>query len=214
MGLTNIRSGWDITGRIGSDGFAAIPEIGKLLQFDGTNCTQQELDQYVELFRFGQDGMWLKPDDNSKDNPDTGTKFKTVPVRIPDAAVEVPRIKVTQALRENWGSSRSLSDNPPQPEVAYLLVVQGSYGALMSKPLIKWSLKEAGTEMLFSAANGLNVVFAGAILKQNVKKLRNPDYSVVKVMTTGSPGILREEVEPLHLVKFEQEEKNVIGIIC
>jgi hypothetical protein len=163
------------------------------------------------FFRLGGDGMWLKADGTSKNGPDAVTKFEAVPVRIIDAAVTVPRIRATRALRQ---PARGDSDNAPQPKVAYLLAVQGSSGALVSKPLIKWTLEAAGSEMLYAAANGLNVVFTGVILRKNVRRLRDRSYSVAKVTKARSPEYLLESVELSHLVEFERENKNAIGIIC
>jgi hypothetical protein len=212
MGLTNIRYGSDMLRHSNSDYFACIPDLGnKMLQFDGTNCTQEELDRHIDLFRLGKDGMWLKPDDNPNRNPGADIKFEAVQIRISDVAVGVPRIRVPRALR-GATQSRSPSDKTQQPELAYLLVIQGSSGALLSKPQIKWGLRAVGSELLSAAANGLDVVFAGAILRTNVTKLRNRDVSVVRV-TAASPGGL-DDAQPSHLVEFEQGKENSIGVIC
>jgi hypothetical protein len=127
---------------------------------------QEVLDEHAALFRLFQNNRWVQRGEN-------GVLACTNDVP-PAQPMQVPTITLTKALSPPLSMSKQYwsQDSPEdEPELVYLVVIQGQGGAAQSKLTIGWTLEIVATALMGAAANSLSVVFSGAILKSDVKKI-------------------------------------------
>lgn len=209
MGITNIRSGDDFlkyAGRPFSRAFyALLPELrNQEVIIDCLSSASEELEQYVELFRSGQNDVWMAQDA-------TTTKRLTPVTFRRGEAVYVPRVKISPAFKM-WIHGSEDEKAQAKVDLAYVLVLQGASGALKSRLSIRYSLDDVGSELLSAAANRLNVVFSGAVLRKNGGLLQDPNFEVVKVVSADH--LRYPQYLPTDLEKLDAENKQVVGILC
>jgi hypothetical protein len=179
MGLTNIRSGNDFIQRAQRpiDYLVVIPDVGdKRVYLVCRSLPQEELDEHATLFRLFQNRRWAQLGEN-------GVLECTNQVP-PAQPLLVPTITLTTVLSRPSSVFQQYSvENPSEeePELVYLLVVQGQGGAAQSQLVIGWDLKTVAVELMSIAVNSLSVVFCGAIMKTDVEKIKDVKYKLVKV---------------------------------
>lgn len=209
MGLNNVRKGYDIISRAGSglDIPSVIPELGNLtLHIVGYNFDQDDLDQHVQLLKFGHNDAWMSLLDSAPKDPEETGFAKTPTFGVADEPWRVPKIHVSQGLRARQPRSvprDGKQEKPDPPKLAYIMIVQGRSGAIRSKLTVRSNLDLAGVEMFHMAANGFSVVFSGAILRENLEKRKKSGASFKKVNTM-------EELQ----VPESDSLSEVIGVLC
>jgi hypothetical protein len=205
MGRNNVRSGKDLLQRAGNRSVipSVVPEFNDLpIVIIGYNFLQDDLDRYVNVIRFGHNDTWvqfLSSAPRSLREPFEQPKFTDGPT---DQRLTVPKIHVSQGLR-NYPPYGQRRESQEQPDLAYILVVQGCGGAFRSKLVLRTNLETAGAEMFYEAVNGFSVVFTGAILKKNLEKRADQEYCFKKVDT----------LDELQAMDADESQK-VIGVMC
>lgn len=187
MGVTNFRNTHDLIMRAGS----TFNDTG-ILQPVGTALlvvSGQELEKWSPILSCHIEDQWV----SRKPNAD-------IQVVEPPAALAVPQLRVSPGLD---GQEQALIK---QQTLAYIMVVQGKEASTRSKVVVKYTLEDISSAMLFEALNGYSVVFSGAIFKKTVPKLfgynlLRTDFTFVKV------GNL------LALMKSEEKD-GVVNVLC
>jgi hypothetical protein len=212
MGRTNIRSGHDLLFRAGSltETLCAIPEFNNMpIIFIGWDFDQDDLNRHINLIRHGQNDAWaqlLSPILKTLGEPPEQPKIAYGPA---DQQLNIPKIHISKGLNGFRHSRRYLPETEEeqhtlkQPDLAYILVVQGSSGAVRSKLVMRTNLQMTGAEMLYEAVNGFSVVFTGAMLKKNLEKRGDMKYCFRKV----------DSLDELLNVDSDESQK-VIGVLC
>lgn len=209
MGLNNVRKGYDIISRAGTgvDIPSVIPEFGNLaLHIVGYNFDQDDLDQHVQLLKFGHNDAWMFLLDSAPKDPEKTQFAKTPTFGAADEPWKVPKIHVSQGLCA-W-QPRSVprdgkQETPDPPKLAYIMIFQGLSGGIRSKLTVRSNLDLAGVEMFHMAANGFSVVFSGAILRENLEKRKKSGASFKKVNTMEELQVLESD-----------SLGGVIGVLC
>jgi hypothetical protein len=205
--VNHVRRGCDIISRAGTniDIASDIPEFDLALHIVGYNFDQDDLDQHVQLLKVGVNDAWMFLLEPAPKHPEETGFAKTPTFGVADEPWRVPKIHVSQGLRA-W-PPRSVPQNgkheKPDPELAYIMIVQGRSGSIRSKLIVRSNLDLAGVEMFHMAANGFSVVFSGAILRENLEKRKKSGASFKKVNT-------REELQALE----SNSLGDVIGVLC
>lgn len=209
MGLNNVRSGRDLFTRAGSSMEipSVIPEFGNLpMTIVGYNFDQDDLDQHVTLLRYGHSDTWIHLLISEPRDPGETRSARTITFGHADEPWKVSKVHVSQGLRAPQPRSfvrDGDEEKPGAPELAYIMVFQGRSGAIRSKLVLRSNLDLAGAEMFHMAANGFSVGFSGAMLKKNLEKRRDGNYSFKRV----------DNLDELQAVDSDQVKK-VIGIPC
>jgi hypothetical protein len=209
MGLNNVRSGHDILTRAGGGREipSVIPEFGNLpIIIVSYNFDQDDLNQHVSLLRCGHSDVWMHFTNSGPRVPEGTGSTRTTTFGHADESWKVPKIHVSQGLCRHM--PRSLlgdagGEKSGALELAYILVFQGRSGAIRSNLILRSSLDLAGAEMFYRAANGISVVFSGAMLKKNLEKRTDVTYSFERV----------DNLDELQAVDSDQLKK-VIGVLC
>ncbi|PVH71390.1 hypothetical protein DL98DRAFT_596984 [Cadophora sp. DSE1049] len=211
MGRNNVRGGEGLLLRAGNSMEipSVIPEFNDMpIVIIGYNFAQDDLDQHVSLIRYGHNGAWAQLLSSVPKTLGESPEQPKIAYGPADQRYTIPKIHISQGMNDFQRSRRYLpqeteQDNLKQPDLAYILVVQGSSGMFRSKLVLRTNLQMAGAEMFHEAVNGFSVVFTGAVLKTNLKKRGDLDYSFKKA------GSLDE------LVAFDADEsQKVIGVLC
>ncbi|KAN0098220.1 hypothetical protein V8E51_013883 [Hyaloscypha variabilis] len=203
MGLNNVRSGYNLLTRAGGgiEIPSVIPEFGNLpLTIVSYNFGQDDLNQHISLLRNGKSDIWMHLSISPKGTGETGCA-RNISFGAADQPWKIPNIHVSRGLRKPHSSYNG--GQPETPELVYVLVFQGQSGGLRSKLVLRSSLDLVGAEMFLMAANGFSVVFSGALLKKNLEKRGDVDYSFKSV----------NSLEELQAVDSDHLKK-AIGILC
>jgi hypothetical protein len=212
MGRTNIRGGHDLLFRAGREGetLSVIPEFNNMpIIIIGWDFTQDDLDQHINLIRYGQNDAWAQLLSPIPKTPGEAPEQPMIAYGPADQRLKIPKIHISKGLDDFQRSRRYLletegeQNNLKQLDLAYILVVQGSSGAFQSKLVMRTNLQMTGAEMLYEAVNGFSVVFTGAVLKQNLEKRGDLKYCFRKV----------ESLDELLNVDAD-ESRKVIGVLC
>lgn len=211
MGRNNVRSGRDLLSRAGNGTEipSVVPEFDNLpIIIIGRNFLQDDLDRYLNVIRFGHTDTWVRfitPTPRSLGEPLEQPTFTDGPI---DQRLTIPKIHVSQGLqhfqpRHDYLPDGQRQESHKQPDLAYILVVQGRGGAFRSKLVLRTNRETAGAEMFYEAVNGFSVVFTGAVLKKNLEKRADQDYCFRRVYTLGGLQAIDED-----------ESQKVIGVMC
>ena len=208
MGLNNVRSGSNLLIRAGSgiEIPSIIPEFGsRPITITSYNFAQDDLDKHISLLRYGQNDSWMHLSISPKVTSETGYAEK-MSFGAADEPWQIPSIHVTQGLCKPQLSSSHRGGNGEEKaalELVYVLVFQGQSGALRSKLVLRSSLDLAGAEMFHMAANGFSVVFSGAMLRKNLERRRDVDYTFMSVASLDELQAVDSDVS-----------KKIIGVLC
>jgi hypothetical protein len=211
MGRNNVRSGHDLLLRAGNgtEILSVVPEFNNLpMVIIGYDFLQDDLDQYINVIRFGHNDTWaqfLSSTPKSLREPLEQPKFTDGPT---DQRLTVPKIHVSQGLRDfrhlgDYLPGGQRRENHEQPDLVYILVVQGCSGAFRSKLVLRTNLQTAGAEMFYEAVNGFSVVFTGAMLKKNLERRADQKYCFKKADT----------LDELQAMDADESQK-IIGVMC
>ena len=175
MGRTNIRSGNRQLLRLaGSDGEhdqAVLVDFQKDVHLIGRNFAQEEVDDITGILLTPAHcrNKWIRPNQQGVLQPGAA-----------DDGVPIPALHISQGLKPSMQSSFGLDEAKEEPDLAYLLVIQGRSAALCRKVRIFYSLSATTSAMLEEACYNYSTVFSAAILKADVPKLNSSTYSGFK----------------------------------
>lgn len=212
MGRNNVRRGYDLISRAGccTEIPSVIPEFNNIpIVITGWDFAQDDLDRHINLIRYGHSDAWAQLLSSVLQTPGESPEQLRIAYGPADQQVTIPRIHVSKGLKAFQRSGcypleiEEGQNNPKPPDLAYILVVQGSSGAFRSKLVLRTTLQRAGAEMFYEAVNGFSVVFTGAVLYKNLEKRGDPNYSFKRV----------ESLDELLNVD-EDESQKVIGVFC
>lgn len=209
MGRNNVRSGLDLISRAGSsiDIPSVIPEFDNLaLHIIGYSFDQDDLDQHVQVLRFGHIDAWMSLLESAPEETKENGPAKALTLVAADEPWRIPKIHISKGLRAQQPlltTRDGKQEKADPPKLAYIMVVQGRSGAIRARLIVRSNLKLAGVEMFHMAANGFSVVFSGDILRDNLEKRKKSGVSFKKVDTI-------EELQILH----SGRSSKVIGVLC
>ncbi|KAF2090199.1 hypothetical protein K490DRAFT_63070 [Saccharata proteae CBS 121410] len=187
----NIRSAWDILQNPASNDIYTVhlPDIPRTCIFSTGSLTQDSISQYEAPLRHGFTDVWIQPH-----QPGHAPPYMPV-VQHTDApnGVAFPTLHVSPGIRT------------VAEDVVYVLVLQGSMGALRQKVVLRYTQREVVREIFAAGANGYSVVFSAGFLREDVPGLMDPG---MKLCLVGNG-----DVESLRGLKG-QRQGNVIGLLC
>jgi hypothetical protein len=197
MGRTNIHNATSLLSRVGREfeEIAYLAYAEKLVYIISTGLNQSDLDFYTDHIRTNLTCCWFEKDQGCL------TKFRASRA---DDRLPVPKIVVSRGLREPGSELPrrvSRNDNEPQdtmlrtPELSYVLLSQGSSGAMRAKITIEQTLERAAAHVMHEALNGYSVVFSAAILRVNLPRLSDDSYSLRVVQNSEELALLGSVVE-------------------
>ncbi|KAH8588784.1 hypothetical protein B0O99DRAFT_677131 [Bisporella sp. PMI_857] len=211
MGRNNVRGGDNLPSRAGccTEIPSVIPEFNDMpIVIIGHNFAQEDLDRHVSLIRYGYDRAWaqlLSSVPHTLGDPPEQPKIAYGP---PDQRSTIPKIHISQGMGDIQRLQRYLpqdleQDSLGQPNLAYILVVQGCSGMFRSKLVLTTNRRMAGAEMFCEAVNGFSIVFTGAVFKTNLEKRRDLGYRFKKADSWDE------------LVAMDADEsQKIIGVLC
>jgi len=174
----------------------------------GLEFAQEDLDRHINLIRYGQNDAWAQLLSSVPKNLGGPPEQPKIAYGSADLQSKIPKIHISKGLNDFQHSRHYLlkteeQNSLKQPDLAYILVVQGSSGAFRSKLVMRTNLKMTGAEIFYEAVNGFSVVFTSAVLKKNLEKRGDLKYCFKKV----------ESLDELLNVDADESEK-VIGVLC
>lgn len=200
MGVTNFRTAHDLIMRAGStfNDTGILQPVGTALLVVSGPTAEQELEKWSPILSCHIEDQWV----SRKPNAD-------IQVVQPPAALAVPQLRVSPGLDGTagfWDADGQEQARIKQQTLAYITVVQGKEASTRSKVVVKYTLEDISSAMLFEALNGYSVVFSGAIFKKTVPKLfghniLRTDFTFMKVGNLDA------------LMKSEEKD-GVVNVLC
>ena len=166
MGVTNFRFARDLVMRAGTtfDDTGILHPLNAALLVVSAPTADQELEKWSPILGCHKEDQWV----SRMPNGDIQV------VELPTASA-VPQIRVCPGLENRvrvWGGDmqKQEQERTERQKLAYIRIAQGKEASTRSKVVVKYTLEDISTTMLFEALNGYSVVFSGAIFKTIVPK--------------------------------------------
>jgi hypothetical protein len=71
-----------------------------------------------------------------------------------------------------------LDNGPQEAELLYILIFQGQTGDATCKLVVKTTLEQACSAIMYETLNGYSTVFTAAILSANLENIRDETYAL------------------------------------
>ena len=211
MGPTNIHHASALLNHAGSDmdDQATIMPFGIGLYNIFQEFSQSKLDKYGKMLNDLREDLWLEDDVLTKPVSRLSFPIRGNTLAAPPQPVSVPKACISPGLAKNnatkYIGGKKLESEELMEPLHFILIVQGREASAKWKILCEDSLRGAAYAIMSEALNRYSVVFSGALLQPDLKRLqaRTKEYEFTRV---GS-------VAELNAIGKAQKE-NTIGILC
>jgi hypothetical protein len=172
MGITNIHHAEQVLCRanmtMADQAYIACFRQPVLLV--GRSFAQEEIVELSDYLRSPYRDMWVQKK----------TDGSLQPIGVNVGSLSTPTLHTTPGVYDD-PSLYEFNSNGPPDNLAYIIIVRGSCGALYSKVRTFYSIFAVAAAMLEEAVAGLTVAFSCALLKKDVPRLTEAKIKFAKV---------------------------------